>query len=57
MKNGSQKISKYLGTTLYSDVKHTPDVVRDLTVSFNNLFTDFSFVKVQLQQDSLIVIV
>ena len=25
---------KYLGTTLYSDVKlkHTPDVVRDLTV-------------------------
>ena len=37
MKNGS-KIKmvdkcKYLGTTLYSDVKlkHTPDVVRDLT--------------------------
>ena len=37
---------KYLGITLYSDVKlkHTPDVVRDLTVSFNNLFADFSFV-------------
>ena len=50
MKNGS-KIKmvdkcKYLGTTLYSDVKpkHTPDVVRDLTVSLNNLFADFSFV-------------
>ena len=47
MKNGS-KIKmvdkyKYLGTTLYSDVKltHTPDVVRDLTVSLNNLFADF----------------
>ena len=37
---------KYLGTTLYSDVKlkHTPDVVIDLTVSLNNLFADFSFV-------------
>ena len=37
---------KYLGTTLYSDVKlkHTPDVVRDLTVSLNNLFVDFSVV-------------
>ena len=37
---------KYLGTTLYSDVKlkHTPDVVRELTVSLNNLFADFSFV-------------
>ena len=37
---------KYLGTTLYSDVKfkHTPDVVRDLTVSLNNLMADFSFV-------------
>ena len=50
MKNGS-KIKmvdkcKYLGTTLYSDVKfkHTPDVVRDLTVSLNNLMADFSFV-------------
>ena len=49
MKNGS-KIKmvdkcKYLGTTLYSDVKlkHTPDVVRDLTVSLNNLFADFHF--------------
>ena len=47
MKNGS-KIKmvdkcKYLGTTLYSDVKlkHTPDVVRDLTVSLNNLLADF----------------
>ena len=37
---------KYLRTTLYSDVKlkHTPDVVRDLTVSLNNMFADFSFV-------------
>ena len=37
---------KYLGTTLYSDVKlkHTPDVVRDLTVSLKKLFADFSFV-------------
>ena len=50
MKNGS-KIKmvdkcKYQGTTLYSDVKlkHTPDVVRDLTVSLNNMFADFSFV-------------
>ena len=36
----------YLGTTLYPDVKlkHSPDVVRDLTVSLNNLFVDFSFV-------------
>ena len=35
---------KYLGTTLYSDVKlkHTPDVVRYLTASLNNLFSDFS---------------
>ena len=47
MKNGSkiQMVDKceYLGTTLYSDVKprHTPDVVRDLTVSLNNLFADF----------------
>ena len=34
---------KYLGTPLYSDVnrKHTPDVVRDLTVSLNNLFCRF----------------
>ena len=47
---------KYLGTTLYSDVKrkHTPDVVRYLTVSMNNLFADFSFV--QLCQDYLMVI-
>ena len=50
MKNGSKikMVDKcnYLGTTLYSDVKpkHTPDVVRDLTVSLNNLFADFSFV-------------
>ena len=48
MKNGSkiQMVDKckYLGTTLYSDVKHTPDVVRDLTVSLNNLLADFSFV-------------
>ena len=31
--------------TLYSDIKliHTPNVARDLTVSLNNLFTDFSF--------------
>ena len=31
---------------MYSDVKlkHTPDVVRDLTVSLNNLLADFSFV-------------
>ena len=51
MKNGS-KIKmvdkcKYLGTTLYSDVKlkHTPDVVRDLTVSLNNIMlADFLFV-------------
>ena len=50
MKNGS-KIKmvdkcKYLGTTLYSDVKrkHTPVVARDLTVSLNNLLADFSFV-------------
>ena len=50
MKNGS-KIKmvdkcKYLGTTLFSDVKlkHTPDVVRDITVSLNNLLADFSFV-------------
>ena len=50
MKNGS-KIKmvdkcKYLGTTWYYDVKlkHTPDVVRDLTVCLNNLFADFSFV-------------
>ena len=50
MKNGS-KIKmvdkcKYLATTLYSDVKlkHTPDVVRDLTVSLNNLLADFSFI-------------
>ena len=50
MKNG-RKIKmvdkcKYLGTTLYSDVKlkHTPDVVRDFTVSLNNLFADFSVV-------------
>ena len=50
MKNGS-KINffdkcKYLGTTLYSDVKlkHKPDVVRNLTVSLNNLLADFSFV-------------
>ena len=50
MKNGS-KIKmidkcKYLGTTLYSDVqlKHTPDVVRGLTVCLNNLLADFSFV-------------
>ena len=37
---------KYLGTTLYSDIKlkDTPDVVRDLTVSLNNMFADFSFV-------------
>ena len=43
---------KYLGTTLYSDVKlkHTPDVVRDLTVRLINLFVDFSFV------DSLILL-
>ena len=47
MKNGS-KIKmvdkcKYLGTTLYSVVKlkHTPDVVRDLTVSLDNLFAMF----------------
>ena len=49
IKNGSKKMvvkCKYLGSTLYSDVKlkHTPDVVRDLTVSLNNLFADFSFV-------------
>ena len=50
MKNGSRikmvNKSKYLGTTLYSDVKlkHTPDVDRDLTVSLNNRFADFSFV-------------
>ena len=50
MKNGS-KIKmvdkcKYIGTTLYSDVKfkHIPDVDRYLTVSLNNLFGDFSFV-------------
>ena len=37
---------KYLVTTLYSDVKrrHTPDVVRDFTVSLNNLFAEFYFV-------------
>ena len=37
---------KYIRTTLYSDVKlkHTPDVVRDLTVSLNNMLADFSFV-------------
>ena len=31
---------------MYYDVqlKHTPGVVRDLTVSLNNLFVDFSFV-------------
>ena len=50
MKNGNNikmvDKSKYLGNTLYSDVKrkHTPDGVRDLTVSLNNLFADFSFV-------------
>ena len=50
MKNGS-KIKmvdkcKYLGTTLYSEVKlkHVPDVVIYLTVSLNNMFADFSFV-------------
>ena len=50
MKNGT-KIKmvdkcKYIGTTLYSDVKrkHTTDVFRDLTVSLNNLFADFSCV-------------
>ena len=43
MKNGIKiKIvdnCKYLGTTLYSDVKckHTPDVVRELTEILNNL--------------------
>ena len=37
---------KYLGTTLYYDVKrkHTPDVVRYLAIRLNNLFSDFSFV-------------
>ena len=50
MKNGSKikMVDKcqYLGATLYSYIKlkHTPDVVRNLTVSLNNLFTDFSFV-------------
>ena len=50
IKNGSKlKIankSKYLGTTLYSDVKHkhTPEVVRDLAISLNNMFADFSCV-------------
>ena len=45
MKNGSRikmvDKSKYLGTTLYCDVKHkhTP-----LTVSLNNLLADFSFI-------------
>ena len=34
---------KYIGTTLYSVVKlkHTPDLVRDLTVSLDNLFAMF----------------
>ena len=47
MKNGNKikmfDEGKYLGTTLYSDVKHThtPDVVRDLKVNLNNLFADF----------------
>ena len=59
MKNGSKikmvDKSKYLGTNLYSDIKrkHTHDVVRDLTVSLNYLFADFSF---QLCQYYLIVI-
>ena len=50
MKNGSKikMVDKctYLGTTLYSYVKlkHTPDVVRNITVSLNNLFAEFSFV-------------
>ena len=54
MKNGSRikmvDKCKYLGTTLYSDVKlkHTPDVDRDLTVSLNNRFADFSFVILHL---------
>ena len=49
MKKGSKiKIvgkCKYLETTLYTDVKlkHTPDVVRDLTVRLYNLLANFSF--------------
>ena len=50
MKNGN-KITmfdkcKYLGTTLYSDVKrkYTPGVVRYLIASLNNSFSDLSFV-------------
>ena len=39
---------KYQGTTWYYDVKlkQTPDVVRDLTVSLNNLLADFSLVDI-----------
>ena len=48
MKNESKikMVDVNIGTTLNSDVKlkHTPDVVRDLTVSLNNLLADFSFV-------------
>ena len=46
MRNGSilKMVDKcqYLGTTLYLDGKHkhTPDIVRDIKVSFNNLFVD-----------------
>ena len=44
------KKCKYLGTTLYSDVKrkHTPDVVIDLTCNLNNLFAEFSFVDIMI---------
>ena len=50
MKNGSKikmvDTCKYIGITLYSDVKrkHTPDVVRDLTVNLNNVFADLSLI-------------
>ena len=57
MKNGSKirlvDKCKFIGTTLYSDIKlkHAHDVVRYLTVSLNNIFGEFIFVEVQPCQE------